>query len=717
MTAATDPYQPLNMLKVSGNLPVMPQLLVQLMELCSQEDIDLQAVADLVTKDAALAAKVLQLCNSAFIGARSPFADVTQAVVYLGADTIRNLTISVSVQQVFRRMKSNGLLQLDRFWYHSYESAILGQRIAEATGYTNPSEAYLGCLVHDLGKLLMWMAFPGKYAPLLIKGVRCHGGRLAFLEQEKLHINHCDAGAWLLDQWGLPGQIGEAVRAHHCFVDELTDSPALTRIVSFADLLSHCDDPEQECNEAAAKLFRLAPDKVSELREGIDEQIQDMARHLGIRIPIRTAPAEETKDSRSSEIQQKTAVELSNRARDFSQLHGFLQNLLRARNRDQILTTLEESLLILFNLQPALVLLRTDNNTGLQAVVSKKNKLAAQASSFVFSLEDHQQSLPVQCLSLGQLLHSFMPRPEQDPTQLDSRLTSLLGTDGMVLLPLTADSSHIGVLVIGVSKNEYLGIISQSAPLMLLVEQAGMALYIDSLHKQEQQRKAREQLKGAVMLARKIAHEINNPVATLQNYLSVLENKLKGNAEIREELRILREECQRIGTISRQLEDITLGEQVKPTTTIDLNTLLDETVRLYQVAGQNGQAIRFRFQPNQQPVFVTTDENALKQVLTNLINNAVEAVGQEGTVTIKLTCIERQGENRACISIRDDGSGLDPAVKDNLFEAGITNKKNGHSGLGLAIVANLVQRLGGSIEVVEEEGNTIFSIFLPVTPH
>ena len=717
MTASSDPYQPLNLLKVSGNLPVIPQILVQLIDLCSQEDIDLQAVARLVKKDAALAAKVLQLCNSAFIGARSAFADVTQAVVYLGADTVRNLAISVSVQQVFRRVESNGLLNIDRFWYHSYENAILAQRIAEATGYTNPSEAYLAGLVHDLGKLLMWMAFPGKYAPLLLKGIRCQGGRLAFLEQEKLHINHCDAGAWLLRQWGLPSLISDAVRYHHHPVDEVVEALALTRIVYLADLLSHSDDPEQECNEVAAKLFRLAPGKVNELLEGVDEQIHEVARRLGIRIPSATKSALEPEEPESKKIHKQTTRELINRVHDISQLCGHLQSLLRAESVDQILATVEESLLILFNLEPSLVLLLTDDDTRMQAITSSQNKLANQAASLNFTIAHHEHSLPAQCLSLGQLLHSFMARPDMDPTMLDSQIISLLGSEGMLLIPLQAGSVKIGALVLGVSKNEHLNIISQSDPLLLLAGQAGMAIHIQRLSEQEAQRKIADQLKGAAMLARRIAHEINNPVAILQNYLKVLELKLKDNGDIQEELRIMAEECGRIGTITSQLQDITRSEQISPDKELDLNTFLDKTIRLYQAGQDREGEVSLHFQPAPEPIALTTDENALRQIITNLIKNALEAVGSEGTVLVEVATGKQDHDHQVCIRVCDNGPGLDPAVKDTLFQAGTTTKGGGHGGLGLAIVSNLVHHLGGMVEVVEQDGNTIFSITLPFSPH
>ncbi len=108
-------HQILYNLKISGNLPSMPQVLVQLIDSCHDPEIQLQVIARIIDKDAAVSAKVLQLVNSAFIGARKAIANIKQAVVYLGMDAVRNLALSISVQQVFLRVESNGLLSIDLF--------------------------------------------------------------------------------------------------------------------------------------------------------------------------------------------------------------------------------------------------------------------------------------------------------------------------------------------------------------------------------------------------------------------------------------------------------------------------------------------------------------------------------------------------------------------------------------------------------------------------
>ena len=716
MVSTKDPYHPLNRLKRTGNLPVIPQLLIQLIDLCHQPEIDLQAVAGLIKRDAAMAAKVLQLCNSAFIGARSAFTNVEQAVIYLGADTVKNLAISVSVQQVFHRVETNGLLNMDLFWYHSCQNAILARRIAETVAGPDPSEAYLAGLLHDIGKLLLWMAFPGKYAPLLLKEIRGHDGRLSFLEQEKLHINHCQAGSWLIEEWGLPPMIADAIRYHHHPVNEVARALPLTRIIYLADLVSHSDKPEQECDKAAMQLFRLAPGQTDLVTKGVDEEIREIARQLGIRIPTNSKSLIAPEDPECTENHKKTTRKLADRVRDSSQLVGLLDNMLGATNREQTARVVEQSLEILFNQSTSLLLLLDVEKNQLHGFTSGENILCSRAPALCFSLERHRDSLPVCAFDLQQVMHSFMASSDKTTSPLDSRITEMLGAEGMIIFPMTAHTQKVGLLVIGVAKEEHPGLLDQARPLQLLASQAAAAFAMLNRREQEQQRIAAERLEAAAMIARKIAHEINNPLATLRNYLKVIDKKLENTTEIHEELAIIDQEFERIGKITRQLRNIASEEPMIRLENIDLNNLLAGMIELYRAGIAAGDTINIEFHPDPTINTIQTDGNGLKQVMSNLLNNSIEAVNGHGTITVSTKLNTGPDRTRqVIITVKDNGPGIAENLRHNLFQAGTTSKGGGHGGLGLAVSTRIIEQLGGSILLERQDKNTTFSVIIPVS--
>ncbi len=700
-----------NTLRISGNLPSMPQILVQLIDQCHEAEIDLHDIAHIIDKDAAISAKLLQLVNSAFIGARRPFINLEQAVVYLGGDAIRNLAISLSVQQVFRRVESNGLLSVDRFWHHSLVNALLARNIAVATGYPETSEAYLAGLLHDIGKLLLWMAFPGKYAPLLLKGIRCHNGRLAFLEEEKFQINHCSAGAWLCEQWNLPPLLADAIRYHHHPLDQVEQALPLTRIACLADLLSHGSAGDQVCLDAAERLFSLSGDQVAELYQGVDEQVEELADQFGIHIP-RSAKSSHDQEPASQETHRETSIGLISRTREIAQMSGLLDNLSRTEDTAQMVAVVEQGLRILFNEEACLVMILDRNSGELRAMVSPNNRLARTMEGLAFSPQRYAHSLPGKAAHTGQLLHSFGTKGESKPalSLLDTQLLHLLGTEGMVAIPMVYRQETLGLLLIGLSAKTFGHFNGQWTSFRLLANHAAICMYMERARAIQTERVAAERMQAATMAARKIAHEINNPLATMRNYLHILSRKSAQGEPVGDELAILDNELERLGRITLGLENLAQEQDEIRPEPLDIHRLIEETLRLFQLAAVAKGHIDFSYAPWPQPLSIVTDRHCLSQILQNLLGNAVDAVDGQGQIVVR-TAVENNGS--VLISVMDSGPGIDPGIDATLFMAGTSTKGGNHGGLGLAIVRKLANRLGGAISHRSQPGQTVFTLALP----
>lgn len=703
------PNPVLNTLKISGNLPSMPQVLVQLIDKSHEPEVNLSEIAGIVDKDAAISAKLLQLVNSAFIGARRSFTNLEQAVVYLGGDTIRNLAISLSVQQVFRRVESNGLLSVDRYWHHSLVNALLARNIAVTTAYNNPAEAYLAGLLHDIGKLLLWMAFPGKYAPLLLKGVRCHNSRLAFLEEEKLQVNHCTAGAWLCEEWRLPTLLADAIRYHHHPIEEVEQALPLTRIACLADLLSHSSTNGEDCLEAANRLFGLTSRQVENLYEGVDEQIEHLADQLGIHIP-RNARTSHDQEPESQETHKETSLGLINRIREITQMSGLLDNLLRAENAHQVVVAVEQGLKILFSEDACLVMVLDRHSGDLLGVTSPDNKLSRELNGFTFAPQRYTNSLPGKALLQQRLMHTFAPAPEGSGTSLlDAQLLRLLGTEGMVAVPMTFQHELLGLLLVGINTKAFQSFNSQWTPLRLLANHAAICFYMERMRAIQTEQVTAERMQAANLAARKIAHEINNPLATLRNYVHIIRKKSEQGQTISEELTILDNELERLGQVTLGLEDLSQEHPEMRRERLDIHRLIGDILHLFQTANSASQLIEFSFAPWPQPIFVEADRGCLNQILQNLLGNAVDALAGQGTITIRT----ETNAAMVLVSVEDTGPGIDPTVAATLFTAGASTKGEGHGGLGLAIAQKFANQMGGQIRHHSQPGKTIFTLELP----
>jgi signal transduction histidine kinase len=211
---------------------------------------------------------------------------------------------------------------------------------------------------------------------------------------------------------------------------------------------------------------------------------------------------------------------------------------------------------------------------------------------------------------------------------------------------------------------------------------------------------------------RRAAHEINNPLGIIKNYLAILKVKLGDDAPISDELRIIYEELDRIVRIVRglsrvQVEAATVGE------TADLNALIQDLVKVTQPTWlSKGIEVATVLTPGL--AHLTNDRDKLKQIVLNLMLNAIEATPPGGVVRIETAALLNQRhEHFIEVLVSDSGSGIAPDIAKQIFDPLDTAKGDGHAGLGLSIVKSLTESMQGSIIFKTSASGTTFQILLP----
>ena len=192
-------------------LPSVPAIYAAFQSILSNECVTNAEVAALVTADAALAARVLQIVNSAFFRLAKRISSVEQAVVYLGFSAVRNLAMSVEVFSQWPGGLSSGL-DLGLMQLHAQGVAAAANALAAKTTFAD--DAMLAGLLHDIGYWVLAQECPeelGKAVALSIS-VRIP---LYAAEMEIIGASHAEIGAYLLGIWGLPYSVVEAVAHHH----------------------------------------------------------------------------------------------------------------------------------------------------------------------------------------------------------------------------------------------------------------------------------------------------------------------------------------------------------------------------------------------------------------------------------------------------------------------------------------------------------------------
>jgi two-component system nitrogen regulation sensor histidine kinase GlnL len=231
---------------------------------------------------------------------------------------------------------------------------------------------------------------------------------------------------------------------------------------------------------------------------------------------------------------------------------------------------------------------------------------------------------------------------------------------------------------------------------------------------------SRDSVRSVTAMAAVLAHEVKNPLAGIRGAAQLLEKEAKGEKESL--ARLIRDEVDRICTLVDNME-VFADERPVDIEPLNIHELLDHVRRLTE-AGTEGAKLKFveRYDPSLPPVLGNRDQ--LIQALLNLVNNAVEACSEPGAQITLLTAY-RHGMRGIVpgskgrldlpleVAVRDNGSGISEEVRANLFDAFVSDKPGG-TGLGLALVAKIVQDHGGVIEFESQPRRTEFRMRLPV---
>jgi len=310
---------------------------------------------------------------------------------------------------------------------------------------------------------------------------------------------------------------------------------------------------------------------------------------------------------------------------------------------------------------------------------------------------------------------------QSDP-RVNKALAQRWGVGAAVVACLTAEERKLGVLMLS-RATPYRWPAEAVELAEALAAQAAVA--IQKAHLYDERRRAYQELKDAQarmiqseklaavgIFASGLAHEVRNPLNSVALQLSLLERRAapleaKVSSEILELIGIIREEVKRLdGLVSDFLELSRAGRlQRRPT---DLDALLDDVMRLLRPEAR-GRGITLRRQPLDGPLpELALDAEKLKQVVINLVRNAIEAMPDGGVVTLE----SGKGGGAAIVQVRDTGPGL-PDGQD-VFQLFFTSKPGG-TGLGLPIAQQIVLEHGGELVASSEPGKgATFTIRLPL---
>lgn len=705
----------------SINLPVIPHALVRFIGMVDDDTASITDLAELLRQDPSLSARFLTVANSpALRRGGGEVKGLDQCLISLGTRLARTLATCLAIQNVFSRTVEGFQYDFSGFWGHSLIVAEQARSIAAKIGHPDLEEAYLAGLLHDIGQLLLLGGVGDRYGELL--RLRIDEAVLSDLEVPLFGTDHAVVGAWLIDQWKLSSFMADAVLFHHRPGEEAAGADPLSRIVWAAHVSGSCCGTLYLADGDRMPGFRMA-----EAMTGLDlmdleairsrsvQQVADLAAALRVTgatspptlpdpfLPFGYLPWEQ----RDDDPPQKR---LNDVVRDLALLQSLKRDLSAMDHEPELLLAVRESARILFGIARMAYLLIDPERGALAGPDFDGQPPLVQQLEIKL---DPARSLAA-AAALGELPRStFDLHGPTQPSLADVQIARALESEGVLYVPLCNGDERLGVMVYGLSSSQFERLRPRLAGMAGFGRLAAAAMASwRSMRDQERliEQHAAEQFRQQ---ARRIVHEAGNPLAIIRNYLKIVARKLPDGTDLHQELDILKEEIDRVSRILRQLG--ATSPVVPVPGLVDLNAVIEGMLALYGETLFSGCGITVEKQlaPGLGPV--AGDRDSISQILLNLWKNSAEAMPEGGRLVIATRGdVMREGRRYAEICVGDNGPGLPPEVRRRLFQPLEPDRRPGHFGVGLSIVAALVARLGGHISCDgSAECGTRFLILLP----
>ncbi|HGH3374842.1 TPA: two-component system sensor histidine kinase ZraS [Kluyvera cryocrescens] len=210
-------------------------------------------------------------------------------------------------------------------------------------------------------------------------------------------------------------------------------------------------------------------------------------------------------------------------------------------------------------------------------------------------------------------------------------------------------------------------------------------------------------------LAAGVAHEIRNPLSSIKGLAKYFAERTPPGGEAYELAQVMAKEADRLNRVVSELLELVRPAHLK-WQPVDLNEVIGHSLQLVSQDAL-GRDITLQFTAQPSLCRIQADPDRLNQVLLNLYLNAIQAIGHEGAITVS---VAECGDGRVRLSVTDSGKGMTAEQLQAIFTPYFTTKADG-TGLGLAVVQNIVEQHGGTIHVESTPGKgAVFTLYLPV---
>lgn len=217
------------------DMPLLKGPVMHILKILGDFDVPSSAIANAIGHDPSVATRVLKVANSPLFNVGREVTSLKTAVLTVGQENLYKMVIMMNVADVFNN-NANSVAIEDRIWKHSLAVGYAARELMIMRRQSGCEEAFLGGILHDIGKLLLFRYDPSFYR-VVIQEYSGEDHELNEKELEAYGFTHAQIGWMAAARWDLPINICESIASHHCIGNEAPDSPVAIAIEA-ADVLT-----------------------------------------------------------------------------------------------------------------------------------------------------------------------------------------------------------------------------------------------------------------------------------------------------------------------------------------------------------------------------------------------------------------------------------------------------------------------------------------------
>jgi len=267
-------------------LPIYREIALELIRRINEKETEISGFIKLISSDPVLTIQILKIANAGLFNYSRKISAVEKAVVVLGFEKVKDITVALSTQSLFQPQRHSEYVQ--RIWRHSLTTALAMKILAENFNSENKELLYFGGLLHDIGKLVLLAQLGEEYQLLLDKQIQDEI-RLIDLENQYLGMNHAEKGVELATHWKLPLNLIFMIGGHHddTVKDSHNNLAFLNQLLYLGNFIAHDLAPDRtefsqllELYPAFRDYITISETEYNHIREKVLREIRDQQEFL-----------------------------------------------------------------------------------------------------------------------------------------------------------------------------------------------------------------------------------------------------------------------------------------------------------------------------------------------------------------------------------------------------------------------------------------------------